>query len=188
VCGTVTVLQGDIVLLAFEKILVLFSGHRKLHFYNCTNFCLQLHKIFYNCTICAQLHTKKNPVAWCAFFDIVLVFELLTPKFSKGTEKFSKNRSFFGEKRPLNGNILKFRYERIHLQMDSRIFLSSFAEIGKAKVIKRVRGIPSREKVGILPLSLLLLERSRQKFYRIAFSPFLIICQLLSKCVQFSRR
>jgi len=52
---------GDIVLLAFEKILVLFSGHRKTAFYttaqlsvyNCTNF-------FYNCTICAQLHAK-NP-------------------------------------------------------------------------------------------------------------------------------
>ena len=38
-----------------------FWGTEKLHFYNCTNFCLQLHKIFYNCTICAQLHTKKNP-------------------------------------------------------------------------------------------------------------------------------
>ena len=59
VCDTVTVLLGDIVLLAFEKILVLFSGHRKTAFYNCTNFCLQLHKCFYNCTICAQLHTKK---------------------------------------------------------------------------------------------------------------------------------
>ena len=50
-CDTVTVLLGDIVLLAFEKI---------LDFYNCTNFYLQLHKIFYNCTICAQLHTKKT--------------------------------------------------------------------------------------------------------------------------------
>ena len=61
-CDTVTVLLGDIVLLAFEKILdLLFLGTEKLHFYNCTNFCLQLHKFFYNCTICAQLHTKKNP-------------------------------------------------------------------------------------------------------------------------------
>jgi len=62
VCDTVTVLLGDIVLLAFEKILVLFPGIEKLHFYNCTNFCLQLHKIFYNCTICAQPHIKKP---WC---------------------------------------------------------------------------------------------------------------------------
>jgi len=60
VCDTVTVLLGDTVLLAFEKILVLFSGHRKTAFYNCTNLCSQLHKIFYNCTICAQLHTKKT--------------------------------------------------------------------------------------------------------------------------------
>jgi len=60
VCDTVTVLLGDIVLLAFEKILVLFPGTEKLHFYNCTNFCLQLHKLFYNCTICAQLHIKKT--------------------------------------------------------------------------------------------------------------------------------
>ena len=59
-CDTVTVLLGDIVLLAFEKILVLFSGRKKTAFYNCTNFYLQLHKIFYNCTICAQLHTKKT--------------------------------------------------------------------------------------------------------------------------------
>ena len=57
---TLTVVLGDIVLLAFEKILNLFLGTEKLHFYNCTNFCLQLHKIFYNCTICAQLHTKKT--------------------------------------------------------------------------------------------------------------------------------
>ena len=44
----VTVLIGDIILSAFEKILVLFSGHRKsetLHFYKCTNFCLQLHNL-----------------------------------------------------------------------------------------------------------------------------------------------
>jgi len=46
VCDTVTVLLCDLVLLAFEKILVLFSGHEKLHFYNCTNFCLQLHNFF----------------------------------------------------------------------------------------------------------------------------------------------
>ena len=59
VCDTVTVVLGDIALLAFEKILDLFLGTEKLHFYNCTNFCLQLHKIFYNCTICAQLHTKE---------------------------------------------------------------------------------------------------------------------------------
>ena len=56
VCDTVTVLLGGIVLLAFEKILVLFSGHRKTA-------CLQLHKIFYNCTVCAQLHTKKPLLA-----------------------------------------------------------------------------------------------------------------------------
>ena len=40
---------------------VFLGGTEKLHFYNCTNFCLQLHKFFYNCTICAQLHTKKTP-------------------------------------------------------------------------------------------------------------------------------
>jgi len=40
--------------------LICFLGTEKLHLYNCTNFCLQLHKIFYNCTICAQLHTKKT--------------------------------------------------------------------------------------------------------------------------------
>jgi len=63
-CDTVTVLLSDIALLAFEKILVLFSaGTEKLPFYNCTNFCLQLHTIFYNCTICAQLHTKNPGIA-----------------------------------------------------------------------------------------------------------------------------
>ena len=40
VCDTVTVLLGDIVLLAFEKILVLFSRHRKTAF-------LQLHKFLF---------------------------------------------------------------------------------------------------------------------------------------------
>jgi len=59
-CDTVTVLLGDIVLSAFEKILVLFSGHRKnCIFYNCTNFCLQLQKIF---TTAQSVHcTLKNP-------------------------------------------------------------------------------------------------------------------------------
>jgi len=40
-------------------VLFCFLGTEKLHFYKCTNFCLQLHKYFYNCTICAQLHIKK---------------------------------------------------------------------------------------------------------------------------------
>jgi len=54
VCDTVTVLLGDVVLLAFEKILVLFSGHRKEK--NCIFTTAQIS--VYNCTICAQLHTK----------------------------------------------------------------------------------------------------------------------------------
>jgi len=40
VCDTVTVVLGDIVLLAFEKILDLFFGHRKTAF-------LQLHKFMF---------------------------------------------------------------------------------------------------------------------------------------------
>jgi len=59
---TLTVLQRDIALLAFEKFLVLFSGHKKncifttaqISVYNGTIF-LQLHNL------CAQLHTKKPP-------------------------------------------------------------------------------------------------------------------------------
>jgi len=39
-CDTVTVLLGDIVLLVFEKILVLFSGNTKTAF-------LQLHKFLF---------------------------------------------------------------------------------------------------------------------------------------------
>jgi len=73
VCDTVIVLLGDIVLLAFEKILVLFYGHRKncifttaqISVYNCT--------IFYNCTICAQLHTPIQAPK-------IYVFGGLTPK------------------------------------------------------------------------------------------------------------
>jgi len=58
VCDTVTVLLGGIVLLAFEKIVVLFSGHRKtcifttaqISVYNCTNFFTTAQSV-YNCTL-----------------------------------------------------------------------------------------------------------------------------------------
>jgi len=56
-----------------------------------------------------------------------------------------------------------------------RVFLPSFiAEVGKAEVTKRVRTAwySLRKKVGILSLSLGLLDRSRQKFYRINLSLF----------------
>jgi len=53
--------------------------------------------------------------------------------------------------------------------MDSH---AKFRGIGKAEVTKRVRGIHHEKKVGILPLSLWLLERSRAKFYRIILSPY----------------
>jgi len=56
------------------------------------------------------------------------------------------------------------------MQTPIHVFLPSFAEIGKAEVTKRVSGIRHKN-VGILPLCLWLLERSRQKFYRITLSP-----------------
>ena len=55
----VTVLLGDIVLLAFKKTLVLFSGHRKTAFLPLHTFMFNRTNFFYNCTVCAQLHTKK---------------------------------------------------------------------------------------------------------------------------------
>jgi len=67
------------------------------------------------------------------------------------------------------------------------VFLPSFAEIDKAEVTKRVRGI-HHEKGRYFPTSLWLLEQSRQKFYRITLSPFQSFCQILSKFVQFSKR
>jgi len=59
VCDIVTVVLVDIVLLAFEKILVLFSGHRKTAFLQLHKFLFTTAQFFYNCTICAQLHTKS---------------------------------------------------------------------------------------------------------------------------------
>jgi len=53
------------------------------------------------------------------------------------------------------------------------VFLPSFAENSKAEMVKRVRGI-RHEKVGILSFSLWLLERSRQKLYKITLSTFSI--------------
>jgi len=60
VCDTVTVVLGDIVLLAFEKILDLFLGTEKLHFttaqisvYNCTKLFTTAQSV-HNCTL-------KNP-------------------------------------------------------------------------------------------------------------------------------
>ena len=57
------------------------------------------------------------------------------------------------------------------------VFLPSFSGIGQTEVAKRrVRGI-HHEKVGILPISLWLLERSGPKFYRVTLSPFPIPLQ-----------
>ena len=42
-CDTVTVVLGDIVLLAFEKILDLFFGHRKTAFLQLHNLCTTAH-------------------------------------------------------------------------------------------------------------------------------------------------
>jgi len=58
VCDTVTVLLGDVVLLAFEKILALFSWHRKAAFfttaqisvYSCTKFFTTAQSV-HNCTL-----------------------------------------------------------------------------------------------------------------------------------------
>ena len=63
VCDTVTVLLSDIVLLAFEKFLGLFSGHRKTAF-------LQLHKfLFTTAPNFLQLHnlcTTAHYKPWCS--------------------------------------------------------------------------------------------------------------------------
>jgi len=85
----------------------------------------------------------------------------MTPKVHRRYRKIS-----FGEKRPLNVKFSKFRYERIHRTW-IQVFLPSFAEIGIAKVTKRVGSIHHEIKVGILPLPL---ERSRQKFCTIILS------------------
>jgi len=63
---------------------------------------------------------------------------------------------------PLPKNQLNFK---ISLQKDSSAhgFLPSFTEISKAKVTKRMCGINQEKKLGLLPLSLWLLKRSRQK-------------------------
>jgi len=67
VCDTVTVLLGDIALLAFEKILVLFSGHRKTAFfttaqisaYNCTKFFTTAQSV-HNCTLTKPWNTQDD--------------------------------------------------------------------------------------------------------------------------------
>jgi len=63
-------------------------------------------------------------------------FKLLTPKFTEATEK-----SVFGEKQPLNGKSSKFRYTKGFMRTLIHVFLSSFAEIGKAELTKRVHCI-----------------------------------------------
>jgi len=74
--------------------------------------------------------------------------------------------------------------------MDSRRFLPSFAEIGKAELTKQVRAIHREKKVVILPLSLWLLKRylANNFICRSLFPHFPFLCQVLSKSVQFSRR
>ena len=100
-CVTVTVLLGDILLLAFEKILVLFSGHRKTA-------SLQLHKFF---TTAQSVHncTLKNPafgvVSYCqmAVFTVIifisqLVFAYLMATITACLTNADAARARFSEK------------------------------------------------------------------------------------------
>jgi len=64
------------------------------------------------------------------------------------------------------------------------VFLLSLAEVGKAEMTKQLKcAVFITKKVDILPLCLGLLERSRQKFYRITPSRSPSLCQVLCKSV-----
>jgi len=64
VCDTVTVLLGDIVLLAFEKILVLFSRHRKTAFLQLHKFLFTTAQIFFTTVQSVHNCTLKNPAVY----------------------------------------------------------------------------------------------------------------------------
>jgi len=72
-------------------------------------------------------HAKDVPLlSWWTVFRCHTFLSYWPPNFTEDTEK----SAFFWKKRPFNGKISKFRYERIHADTDSRI---RFAEIGEAE-------------------------------------------------------
>ena len=118
---------------------------------------------------------------------LVIVFRRRTvfwpPKFTQANEK-----SVFGEKWPLNGKFSKFRYERIHQHIDSRIS-ARFRGNRLSRSNQTCAWYSSRKKVGILPLSLrLLVWRDLVEILQDHCSPFPLLLHVLSKSVKFSRR
>ena len=90
------------------------------------------------------------------FIDVIPFLSYLPPKFTEATEK-----SVFLEKTENFRNFDTKGFVRTLLH----VFMSSFTEVGRAEVTKWVHGIHHENRFGILPLSLKLLKRSRQKLY-----------------------
>ena len=102
---------------------------------------------------------------WWAFFGVVPFLRY----WPRSSPKLTKNQ-FLEKNDPLTETFQNFATKGFTGTW-IQVFLPCFAEIGKAEVNKRVRGIHHEKR---LPLSLWLLKRARQIFYRITGSPFSI--------------
>jgi len=76
----------------------------------------------------------RSPHPFCSPL-LQIIGPFAYPKLTEATEK-----SVFGEKRTLNGKISQSSTKRF-MRTPIPVFLPSFVEIGKAKVIKRTRDI-----------------------------------------------
>jgi len=111
-----------------------------------------------------------------AFFRRCSVFKLLTPKVHRRYRKITK----FMQKSDTLTEKLKNFAAKAFMRTPIHVFLPSFAEICKAEVTKRVRGIHHEKRwVGAS-------GAISPKILKDHSFPFL--CHVLSKSVQFSRR
>ena len=99
-------------------------------------------------------------LSWWAFSGVVTIID---PQSSpRSYQKIS-----FGEKRPLNGKLSKFRYESP--ARGFTYFCHGKAVLWPNRCVLRSKLIHHEKKVDILPPFLWLLQRSRRKFDRITF-------------------
>ena len=110
------------------------------------------------------------------------VFKLLIPKVHRSYQKIS----FWRKATPSRKNF------KISLQKDppAHRFTYCCQFLRKSVKQKWPNGcvVFTTKRVGILPLLWCFWSNLTKKFYRITLSPFPILCQVLSKSVQFSRR
>jgi len=103
----------------------------------------------------------------------------------QSSPKLPKNQ-YLEKSDPLTEKVLNFATKGF-MWTPIHVLLPSFAEIGKAEVTKRVRGISSRKRLVFCPF-LRGFSSHLAQFLGSLFPQSPSLCKVLSKSVQFSRR